>query len=259
MIRDFMRPVKQRPFEITTIAEYVSRPVRRPGNGLLFRWSVPSDCVLCLGAAHGALLCCACEHLLPWSGPHCPTCALPTHAGEACGACIASPPPYDAAVTAFDYRFPLDRLVLRFKFSADLALGAWLGAAMAGVARTTPRPDLIIASPTSLPRLRERGFNPALVLARSVAGRVGIALEPGAICKVRHTRPQAGLDRTERLRNLRRAFECPRRLDGLHVAVVDDVMTTGSTMAAIAIELRRAGAARVSAWVLARTPVPERS
>jgi ComF family protein len=182
---------------------------------------------------------------------------LPTLSGESCGACLASPPPFDAAVTAFDYRFPLDRLVQRFKFSGDLAIGAYLGRALAAAVITTPRPDLILASPASAARIRERGFNQALVLARSVAARVGVALEPATVRKIRHTPPQAGLDRQERRRNLRQAFECHRRLDGLHVALVDDVMTTGSTLAAVAAELKRAGAVRVSGWVLARTPSPD--
>jgi ComF family protein len=160
-------------------------------------------------------------------------------------------------LTAFNYRFPLDRLVQRFKFSGDLAIGAYLGAALAAVAARSARPDVILASPASAARIRERGFNQALVLARSVAARVGVPLEPTALRKIRHTPPQAGLDRDERRRNLRRAFECARRLDGLHVALVDDVMTTGSTLDAVAAVLKRSGATRVSGWVLARTPPPD--
>jgi ComF family protein len=161
-------------------------------------------------------------------------------------------------VTAFDYRFPVDRLVGRFKFSADLAAGAWLGLALARAAATGPRPDLLVASPTSSARLRERGFNPALFLARRVGRTLRIPVQGRALAKVRHTPPQAGLDRAARRRNLRGAFAVRRNVDGLHVAVVDDVMTTGSTLAGLAEVLRDAGARRVSGWVVARTPEPPR-
>jgi ComF family protein len=159
-------------------------------------------------------------------------------------------------MTAFDYRFPIDRLVRRFKFSADLATGAYLGEAIVHAVASVPRPDLLVASPASAARLRERGFNPALFLARRVASGLGIAVDPRALAKVRHTPAQAGLDRAARRRNLRGAFAARRRLDGMHVAVVDDVMTTGATLSALAVVLKEAGAARVSGWVVARTPEP---
>jgi ComF family protein len=159
-------------------------------------------------------------------------------------------------VTAFAYRFPVDRLVQRFKFSGDLALGNLLGEALFHAASASARPDLVLASPSSSRRLRERGFNPALVLARHVASRLALPIDPHALVKSRHTPPQAGLDRAGRQRNVRGAYQCVRGLEGLHVAVVDDVMTTGSTMAAIAAELVASGAKRVSGWVVARTPEP---
>jgi len=161
-------------------------------------------------------------------------------------------------VSALDYRFPVDRLVGRFKFSADLAAGACLSRALAGAAAREPRPDLLVASPASAARLRERGFNPALFLARGVGRALRIPVDARAVAKVRHTPPQSGLGREARRRNLREAFAPGGRVDGLHVAVVDDVMTTGSTLSALAEVLRGAGARRVSGWVAARTPEPPR-
>ena len=175
-----------------------------------------------------------------------------------CGECLRNPPPFDDVVTAFDYRFPIDRLVHRFKFSADLATGAYLGDALARAVAAAPAPDLVLASPASAARLRERGFNPALVLARRVGKRLGVAVDAWGLVKVRHTPPQTGLDRGGRRRNLRGAFSVRRRFDGLRVAVVDDVVTTGTTLSVLAAVLREAGASRVTGWVVARTPEPIR-
>jgi ComF family protein len=158
-------------------------------------------------------------------------------------------------VSAFDYRFPADRLVARFKFSADLAAGSYLGSALARAA-SAARPDLLVATPASTARLRERGFNPALLLAKRVGRTLGLEVDGRALAKVRHTPPQSGLDRDSRRRNLRGAFELRRSVEGMRVAVVDDVMTTGSTLAELADVLRKAGARRVSGWVVARTPEP---
>lgn len=160
-------------------------------------------------------------------------------------------------LSAYAYRFPLDRLLHRFKYSADLALGACLGGALARRVAGAPRPDLVLASPMSERRLRERGFNHALWLARRVARLESLPLDARSLLKTVHTPPQTGHDRRARRRNLRGAFAVRRRLDGLHVAVVDDVVTTGATLHELAVVLKSAGAARVAGWVLARVPPPE--
>jgi len=193
---------------------------------------VGQDCVLC-GSGGRDLVCAACR-----------------------GALVAAPRNHDDVVAAFAYRFPLDRLVRRFKFAGDLALGRWLGEAIAEVARGEPRPALLVVPPSTRERLRQRGFNPALEIAKSVARELELECARAALRRTRETQPQPGLGRRERRRNLEGAFACDRDLRGLHVAIVDDVMTTGATVDAVAAALRRAGAARVSAWVAARTPPP---
>ena len=251
MIQEFVSAVKRMSGVGRTIAQGIGDPGR-------FQAHWPIDCLLCLDPTGSAPLCDNCERLLARPGPVCPRCAIATPGGEPCGECLQVAPAFDHVVTAFDYRFPMDRLIRRFKFSADLAAGAYLGAALGAAVEKFPRPDLVVASPASTPRLRERGFLPSLVLARRVASQLGVAVDSGVVNKVRHTPPQTGLDRQARRRNIEGAFRVRRRLDGLHVAVVDDVMTTGATLASLATALKEAGAARVSGWVVARTPEPPR-
>lgn len=251
MIMENMGIVKRIAWRFRTVAQKTGN---RGFGGL--PWS--TDCVLCLEPAGSRLVCHNCERLLPRSAFRCPRCGLPGPGDAPCGECLRDPPAFDDVVTAFDYRFPLDRLVRRFKFSSDLAVGAYLGEALLEAARSRPAPDLILASPASAARIRERGFNPALVLARRVGRGLGVRVDAAALAKVRHTPPQAGLGRDARHRNLQGAFAVRSRLDGLAVAVVDDVMTTGATLSALARALKAAGASRVSGWVVARTPEPPR-
>jgi ComF family protein len=173
---------------------------------------------------------------------------------EACGRCVRRPPEIEAAAAAFEYRFPVDRVVQRFKFGGDLAAGRWLGLQLAHAVGMAPRPDLLVAPPLAAARLRERGFNQALELAKVVAAERGVRLDPWVVERVRATAPQPGLGGRARRENLRGAFACRGALDGAHVAIVDDVMTTGATADAMARALRDAGASRIDAWVVARTP-----
>ena len=212
----------------------------------------PQHCVLCVAPCRDAL-CAPCEAALPWIGEACTVCALPLVGGGTCGTCAVHPPAFDEALACFEYRFPLDRLVQRFKFAGDLATGRWLAACMMrrmGGAHA----DLVVVPPLALARLRERGFNQALELARPLALSLGIPCAASALVRVRETQPQPGLHRDERARNLRDAFRCDARVEGLHVAIVDDVLTSGATGQELARVLKQAGATRVSLWALARTP-----
>ena len=196
-------------------------------------WALGRDCYLCTAPARG-LLCGACERALPDR--------------------VAAADPRLAA--PFEYRFPLDRLVQRFKFAGDLPVGAWLAERLAAHVASHPRPDLLVAPPLGTARLRERGFNQSVEMARIVGRRLGIACRPAALEKTRDTLPQQGLGRRARRRNLRGAFRCRADVRGLRVAIVDDVFTTGATAAEIARVLRRAGAREVVAWTVARAPGP---
>ena len=217
-------------------------------------WS--QDCVLCLARSGTDLVCEGCAAELPASDAACPGCALPLPADGTCGGCRAHPFAFDAAVARFEYRFPVDRLIRRFKYAGDLAVGRWLANRLAERVAGAERPDLLVAPPLSRERLRERGFNQALEVARHLGRRLGVRLDVDGMRRVRETPSQAGLGRRERHANLRHAFDCALALEERHVAIVDDVLTTGATADALARVLKSRGARRVSVWAVARAPQP---
>lgn len=211
-------------------------------------------CLLCGGASEIGLCCAACDAELPrLTGEHCPVCALPTLAGNVCGKCLKQSPSFDHTVAAFSYNFPLDKLIQSLKFRERLILVGYLADAI--VDRVQTKPDRMVALPLHPARLRERGFNQSMLLARHISHRLDIPLLPNACERVRNTPPQSSLPWKERDKNMRQAFICKPDADvrGKHVAIVDDVMTTGSSIGELARALKKAGALKVSAWVVART------
>jgi ComF family protein len=222
----------------------------------------PSLCAVCRAWGRGRV-CADCLDRFAAPLPRCRRCALPVAAAvSVCGSCLTTPPPFDAALAAVDYRPPWDRLVTAFKFHGALDLAAVFADAVVAAERrrAEPRPSLVLPAPLAPARARERGYNQAWELARRIARRLAIGAEPALLLRLRETAHQLALPLAERAGNVRGAFAVePRRrgeLTGRHVAVVDDVMTTGSTAAEIAGVLKQAGAATVEIWVLARTPRP---
>lgn len=225
------------------------------------RWLFPLRCLLC-GApgAHGMDLCAACASELPRNGACCARCALPLALpAERCGECQRRPPVWDAAWAPFRYAWPLDRLESRFKFGRDLAAGRVLSALWQTQLRpgAWAMPQLILPVPLHRGRLRQRGYNQALELARPLAKAFGIPVQQNVLQRIRATPAQTELDAVTRRRNLRGAFAL--RADfalPAHVTILDDVMTTGATLAECARVLRRAGVQRIDVWALARAPSP---
>lgn len=206
-------------------------------------------CFICRGAARGTL-CESCDADLPrLVDPSCPRCALESPSGALCGRCLAQPPHYDATVAALAYAFPADALVHALKFRGELALAPLLGKLL--LEKIPSRDvDRVIPVPLSGRRLRERGYNQAVEIARHLGAA---RLEIDACVRERDAPPQAGLDREARRRNVRGAFRCQRSFAGERIALVDDVMTTGATLDALATVLKNAGAASVTNWVVCRT------
>ncbi|MBI5451589.1 MAG: ComF family protein [Gammaproteobacteria bacterium] len=218
---------------------------------------LPGACLLCgVRCQGGSGLCPGCAADLPrLPATRCRVCAAPLPHAGVCGVCQQRPPAYDRCVAALEYRFPADQLIQQLKFQRRLvvaeALGELLADTVAGQYRTLP--DCVLPVPLHRARLRERGFNQALELARPLLRRFGIVPDLEGCSRVRATTEQAGLPAALRQHNLRRAFKVHRSYRGRHVAIIDDVMTTGHTVNELARVLRAAGAQRIDVWVAART------
>jgi ComF family protein len=198
------------------------------------------------------MLCDACTAALPWlQQARCPVCALPTLHSAVCGHCLQHPPHFTHTVAAFAYAFPLDKLVLGLKYGEKLHLATLLADALSQ--HIDNKPDCIVAMPLHPQRLRERGFNQSLQLARRLSQQLEVPLLANDCQRVRNTPSQSTLPWKERNKNMRKAFSCTPAVAGKHVAIVDDVMTTGATLNELAATIMRAGASEVSAWVVART------
>ena len=216
---------------------------------------LPHHCLLCGSPNSSGVLCAPCHASLPWhDGPQCGQCALPTTAGETCGHCLQTPPAFDRTIATLRYEFPLDVLIQRLKYHHQLALAPLLGNALAELASmSASRPDVLIPMPLHPSRLRERGFNQAQELARIVARKLDIPLLVQGAERIRATPPQVGLPWKERAKSVRGAFSSTVDLSGKHVAILDDVMTTGTSLHELSLALRRQGAMEISTWVVART------
>ena len=217
----------------------------------------PAHCLACGGRGEaGRDLCAACHAGLPWLHAACPRCALPLPApAEACGECLRNPPPLDAVHAAFIYAPPLDRLLPRFKFHGDLAAGCLLAALMCEATPRFPPDAAIVPVPLHRERLRQRGYDQALELAKPLVAACALSLRDDLLLRARATAAQSRLHAGQRKRNLRNAFEIDASaVMPPCVVLVDDVMTTGATLHAAAKALRKAGVARVEAWVCARVP-----
>ena len=234
----------------------VNLKLRRVVDGALGAL-LPSHCLLCGVRGQGALsLCAACEAEMPRNDVCCARCALPLESpARLCGRCIKHAPPWDAAWAPFRYEWPLAQLESRFKFGGDLAAGRTLALLWCASPRVVALPEMIVPVPLHRSRLRRRGYNQVLELAGTLARHLGVRLSRDALVRDRATDAQTELSAVQRRRNVRGAFSA-RFGDDIpeHVAVLDDVCTTGATLAECARALKRAGVNRVDAWALARAP-----
>lgn len=213
---------------------------------------MPGSCLLCAADAANDLLCPACATDLPQHpGIHCPQCGIETALGERCGACLKSPPAFTRTIATFRYEFPVDRLIQALKYEHRLPLATWFGNRLSQLIAAHEH-DLLMPLPLHPSRLQLRGFNQSLEIARIISQQHGIPLNTSSLTRTRATPPQATLPLKERAKNVRGAFECTSDLSGQRILLVDDVMTTGSTLRECARIIKLHGAREISLAVIAR-------
>lgn len=220
---------------------------------------IPSICAVC-HAWPSQALCEECVQTLAQPAHRCPTCALalpPTL--QQCRACAMTPPAWDRALTAVDYAYPWDRLITQFKFQEHPAWARHFATLMRNTPWVDPaleEADFVIPMPLAIPRLQERGYNQSALLARSLCSSKTLE---NVLLRVIDTSAQSSLDRKDRQNNVRHAFAMEPTRHGIvtnkRIVLVDDVMTSGASMAAASTTLKHAGAIHVTALVFARTGV----
>ncbi len=240
----------------------IGQQLSRLKSGLL-----PSQCLLCAATLKGELLCEGCLYDLPWAQRNehsCQQCALAlTSAGDFCGHCLSQPPSFSRSIIPFAYQYPLTPLIHRFKYHRKLAHGKLLGQLLAQHINdcTTQAdwqmPDLLIPAPMHWTKRWQRGFNQAEILAQYLARITRVPLAT-RIIQCQHRSPaQKELTRSERQKNLRKAFfispAAQQKVFGKRIALIDDVVTTTATMRELSKLLIKAGAKDVQVWALART------
>lgn len=224
------------------------------------------SCLVCDEATESAdCVCNVCETELPWLMEQCAVCALPLPMdGLMCGQCLQQPPAFKQVIAPWTYSFPIDSLISRFKHQARWPFGQMLahqlGRHLQHRYENTglTRPDCLLPVPMARKRLRERGYNQALMLARWLSEDLTIHHDEDLLLRPNETVAQQALDAKTRKRNLLNAFALApdAQVQGRHFALVDDVLTTGATAHSLARLLLNAGARQVDVYCLARTPKP---
>jgi ComF family protein len=171
-----------------------------------------------------------------------------------CGRCLEDPPPFAQCIVPFRYTYPIDSLVKAVKFGGQLTLASQLGKLLAGTleSRLELLPECLISIPLHRQRLGERGYNQSLELARPIAKQFDLPLNFRDCVRIRNTEPQAQLSASQRRLNVRSAFAIQRQLKYRHVALIDDVITTGHTVVELSSQLLKQGVERVDVWALSR-------
>ncbi|AFL73735.1 ComF family protein [Thiocystis violascens] len=220
----------------------------------------PATCVLCGAPGVGGRdLCAGCDAELPRNRASCFRCALPLEGsvppGMLCGRCQKKAPPFERCITVFRYESAVPSLVVGAKFRGRLNFARLLGQCLAETIRehALALPDVLVPVPLHSGRLRERGYNQALEIARALGRELDLPVDAKCCIRIAATQPQVGLDPRARRRNLRGAFALTRQPPWRRVAIVDDVVTTGSTVAELSRDFLKAGVEQVDVWAVART------
>ena len=230
--------------------------IRMAGRTAL-QWMTPPYCLLCYDQPEfQSGLCQDCWQELPFiRDPQCLTCARALTRPGICGQCQQRPPAYDSAVAPLAYEDPANEMLCALKYHQHLSFARTIAGVMvdAVISQRQKCPDMLCAVPMTSRALRRRGLNQSVFIARFISRALGIPLCASLLKKTRHTDQQSALSAKNRQSNLVGAFACKWRLEGQHVALIDDILTTGATANEISKTLKAAGAARVDLWACART------
>lgn len=230
-----------------------------PNNwpNIIQQWLYPPTCLLCTQPGHGGLdLCLACQDSLPFNREACPICGIPIPARREkgrCGRCSKKQPPFDSTFALFTYDEPVRYLIRSLKYNANYPVGRLLGSLMAQALLSHPnRPQLIIPVPLHPIRFRERGFNQAIEIARPISKTLGIPIALDQCVRTKETQVQSGLPARQRTKNIKHAFNIRQPIEASHVAILDDVVTTGATVTELAKTLHSEGINQIDIWACAR-------
>jgi ComF family protein len=204
-------------------------------------------------------ICTSCLDDLPHNHNCCCICALPlstNHSEPICGKCLKQTPSFDYCHTPFVYGYPLSGLISDFKFSEKFYAGRLLAELLIHFVEINKLelPELIMPIPLHPSRLKERGFNQALELAKPIARHFNIPLDTKSCKRIKATSTQSTLNKKVRKKNMRGAFKIVQPLNCKHLVLIDDVVTTGTTVNELAKTIKANGVQRVDVWAIARTP-----
>jgi len=218
---------------------------------------MPYTCILCHDKSDQQMdLCSHCQRDLPYWQHGCRKCGVVLNNDEKiCGACLHKLPPFGSTFAMCKYKLPFTKLILELKFQQQLVNARILGELMAQKLKQRNRklPQCVIPVPLSKKRLRERGFNQAVELAKPICKILQLPLIVDSCKRVRHTKAQAMIPARRRYKNIKNAFVVDKNFNAKHVAIVDDVVTTGYTVKEFSKVLRKAGVETIEVWCCAKT------
>ncbi len=223
----------------------------------IFNLLLPSSCLVCKQKlSHLSFLCGDCHAKLVFNKQVCEQCALPIESGKKCGACLSSPPPFNITLAPFCYKPPLTTWITQLKFQQKLAnakiLAEILALEIEKHYKNQEMPSLIVPIPLHSQRLRQRGFNQAVEIAKPIAKKFNLPLIYDHFRRDKNTQAQSLLSAYARRANMAGAFKIDRSIAADHVAIVDDVMTTGQTVRVFSRLLQQSGIKKIDVWCCAR-------
>lgn len=225
---------------------------------IIQEYIIPPSCIFCLSHGdHGMDICQHCRQQIIENNHCCYRCGsifeetIPTP--SLCGHCLSQPPAFDQTYAPYAYQGLIQHLVIGLKFHRQFKNARLLGNLLTqNISRNIITPEVLMPVPLHPSRYKERGFNQAIEIARTVSKQLTIPLDLQTCIRIRDTEHQTQLNAKARRKNLKNAFQTRQTLSARHIAIIDDVMTTGSTSRELANCLKKAGAERIDVWVCAR-------